>query len=88
MVFLGLLVLKNVLKPETAPVIRVLRSAGIQTVMVTGEKNGEGAGKAGRGEDSLQGLQDLERREGCWVASSLRMDCWAQASFWPQETTC
>uniref|UniRef100_A0A8C6XP75 ATPase cation transporting 13A2 n=1 Tax=Naja naja TaxID=35670 RepID=A0A8C6XP75_NAJNA len=37
MVFLGLLVLKNVLKPETAPVIRVLRSAGIQTVMVTGD---------------------------------------------------
>lgn len=53
MIFLGLLVLKNVLKPETAPVIRVLRSAGIQTVMVTGEKKmGEGAGKAGR-EDSL-----------------------------------
>lgn len=46
MIFLGFLVLKNVLKPETAPVIRVLRSAGIQTVMVTGEKNGEGAGKA------------------------------------------
>ncbi|XP_013910145.1 PREDICTED: probable cation-transporting ATPase 13A2 [Thamnophis sirtalis] len=37
MVFLGLLVLKNVLKPETTPVIRVLRSAGIQTVMVTGD---------------------------------------------------
>ncbi|XP_058017400.1 polyamine-transporting ATPase 13A2 isoform X5 [Ahaetulla prasina] len=37
MVFLGLLVLKNILKPETAPVIRVLRSAGIQTVMVTGD---------------------------------------------------
>ncbi|XP_039223537.1 polyamine-transporting ATPase 13A2 [Crotalus tigris] len=37
MIFLGLLVLKNVLKPETAPVIHVLRSAGIQTVMVTGD---------------------------------------------------
>uniref|UniRef100_A0A8C5RYI8 ATPase cation transporting 13A2 n=1 Tax=Laticauda laticaudata TaxID=8630 RepID=A0A8C5RYI8_LATLA len=37
MIFLGLLVLKNVLKPETAPVICVLRSAGIQTVMVTGD---------------------------------------------------
>ncbi|XP_007440981.1 cation-transporting ATPase 13A2 [Python bivittatus] len=37
MIFLGLLVLKNVLKPETAPVIGVLHSAGIRTVMVTGD---------------------------------------------------
>ncbi|XP_063173682.1 polyamine-transporting ATPase 13A2 [Candoia aspera] len=37
MIFLGLLVLKNVLKPETAPVIHVLRSAGIRTIMVTGD---------------------------------------------------
>lgn len=43
MIFLGLLVLKNVLKLETAPVIHVLRSAGIRTVMVTGNE-GEGAG--------------------------------------------
>uniref|UniRef100_A0A8D0BJU2 ATPase cation transporting 13A2 n=1 Tax=Salvator merianae TaxID=96440 RepID=A0A8D0BJU2_SALMN len=37
MVFLGFLVMKNVLKPETAPVIRLLHNAKIQTVMVTGD---------------------------------------------------
>ncbi|XP_067328818.1 polyamine-transporting ATPase 13A2 isoform X2 [Anolis sagrei] len=37
MVFLGLLVMKNVLKPETAPVIDLLRRAEIRTVMVTGD---------------------------------------------------
>lgn len=35
--FLGLLVMKNVLKPESAPVIRQLRSANIRPVMVTGD---------------------------------------------------
>ncbi|XP_062821708.1 polyamine-transporting ATPase 13A2 isoform X2 [Anolis carolinensis] len=37
MTFLGLLVMKNVLKPETPPVIHLLRSAEIRTVMVTGD---------------------------------------------------
>ncbi|XP_042334293.1 polyamine-transporting ATPase 13A2 isoform X2 [Sceloporus undulatus] len=37
MAFLGLLVMKNVLKPETAPVIHLLRNAEIRTVMVTGD---------------------------------------------------
>ena len=33
---LGLLVLQNTLKPETAPVIRELWQAALRTVMVTG----------------------------------------------------
>ncbi|XP_077168566.1 polyamine-transporting ATPase 13A2 isoform X2 [Paroedura picta] len=37
MLFLGFLVMKNVLKPETAPVIHLLRSAEIRTVMATGD---------------------------------------------------
>ncbi|NWT13583.1 AT132 ATPase, partial [Vireo altiloquus] len=35
--FLGLLVMRNVLKPESAPVIQLLRSANIRPVMVTGD---------------------------------------------------
>ncbi|XP_063798171.1 LOW QUALITY PROTEIN: polyamine-transporting ATPase 13A2 [Pseudophryne corroboree] len=35
--FLGFLVMKNVLKPETAPVVYALRKANIRTVMVTGD---------------------------------------------------
>ncbi|XP_047486397.1 polyamine-transporting ATPase 13A3-like isoform X3 [Penaeus chinensis] len=35
--FVGLLILQNMLKPETAPVIRQLRAANIRTVMVTGD---------------------------------------------------
>ncbi|KAM4703534.1 LOW QUALITY PROTEIN: polyamine-transporting ATPase 13A2 [Rhinophrynus dorsalis] len=35
--FSGLLVMKNVLKPETAPVIYELRKANIRTAMVTGD---------------------------------------------------
>ncbi|NXU54138.1 AT132 ATPase, partial [Turnix velox] len=35
--FLGFLVMKNVLKPESAPVIRLLRSANIRPIMVTGD---------------------------------------------------
>ncbi|KAM8796346.1 polyamine-transporting ATPase 13A2 [Eudromia elegans] len=35
--FLGFLVMKNVLKPETAPTIRLLRNANIRPVMVTGD---------------------------------------------------
>ncbi|KAM9299549.1 polyamine-transporting ATPase 13A2 [Gastrophryne carolinensis] len=37
LIFLGFLVMKNVLKPETAPVIYSLRKANIRTVMVTGD---------------------------------------------------
>ncbi|XP_042856175.1 polyamine-transporting ATPase 13A3-like isoform X1 [Penaeus japonicus] len=35
--FVGLLILQNMLKPETAPVIRQLKAANIRTVMVTGD---------------------------------------------------
>ncbi|RMB89683.1 hypothetical protein DUI87_33880 [Hirundo rustica rustica] len=35
--FLGFLVMRNVLKPESAPVIQLLRSADIRPVMVTGD---------------------------------------------------
>ncbi|NXV75888.1 AT132 ATPase, partial [Atlantisia rogersi] len=35
--FLGFLVMKNVLKPESAPAIRLLRNANIRPVMVTGD---------------------------------------------------
>ncbi|NWX50391.1 AT132 ATPase, partial [Steatornis caripensis] len=35
--FLGFLVMKNVLKPESAPVIHLLRNASIRPVMVTGD---------------------------------------------------
>ncbi|KAM6241044.1 polyamine-transporting ATPase 13A2 isoform 2-T4 [Porphyrio hochstetteri] len=35
--FLGFLVMKNVLKPESAPAIRLLRNASIRPVMVTGD---------------------------------------------------
>ncbi|XP_045138858.1 polyamine-transporting ATPase 13A3-like isoform X7 [Portunus trituberculatus] len=37
LVFVGLLVLQNMLKPETTPVIRQLAKANIRTVMVTGD---------------------------------------------------
>lgn len=37
LIFMGFLVMKNVLKPETAPVIYSLRKANIRTVMVTGD---------------------------------------------------
>ncbi|XP_043917761.1 polyamine-transporting ATPase 13A2 isoform X2 [Protopterus annectens] len=37
MMFLGFLVMKNVLKQETTPVINTLRNANIRTVMVTGD---------------------------------------------------
>ncbi|XP_058849284.1 polyamine-transporting ATPase 13A2-like isoform X1 [Acipenser ruthenus] len=37
MVFLGFLVMRNLLKPETRPVISTLRNANIRTVMVTGD---------------------------------------------------
>lgn len=33
---LGLLVMRNLLKPQTTPVIQTLRKTGIRTVMVTG----------------------------------------------------
>ena len=35
--FLGLVVMENRLKPQTTPVIAVLKSARIRTVMVTGD---------------------------------------------------
>ncbi|GFN76982.1 cation-transporting ATPase, partial [Plakobranchus ocellatus] len=35
--FLGLLVLQNQLKPQTAPVIRTLKNANIRSVMITGD---------------------------------------------------
>ncbi|XP_064642890.1 polyamine-transporting ATPase 13A3-like isoform X2 [Lineus longissimus] len=35
--FLGLLIMENRLKPETTPIIRMLKEANIRTVMVTGD---------------------------------------------------
>ena len=35
--FCGLIVMKNPLRPESAPVIEILNEANIRTVMVTGE---------------------------------------------------
>jgi magnesium-transporting ATPase (P-type) len=35
--FYGFLIMQNMMKPETTPVINELRSAGIATVMVTGD---------------------------------------------------
>lgn len=46
--FLGLLVMKNVLKRESEPVIRLLRNANIRPVMVTGDDAG-GTGTLGLG---------------------------------------
>ncbi|KAJ3657587.1 hypothetical protein Zmor_009376 [Zophobas morio] len=37
LIFLGLLVMQNTLKPETTPVIKVLHNANIRTVMITGD---------------------------------------------------
>jgi cation-transporting ATPase 13A2 len=37
LIFLGLLVMQNTLKPETTPVIRLLHNANIRTVMITGD---------------------------------------------------
>ncbi|XP_051029705.1 polyamine-transporting ATPase 13A2 isoform X2 [Phodopus roborovskii] len=34
---LGLLVMRNLLKPQTTPVIQILRKTGIRTIMVTGD---------------------------------------------------
>lgn len=47
--FLGFLVMKNVLKPESAPVIRLLRNANIRPVMVTGDPAEAGRGTPGWG---------------------------------------
>lgn len=38
LVFLGLIVLENKLKPETTPVISKLKDANLRLVIVTGEK--------------------------------------------------
>ena len=35
--FGGLIAMENTLKPETAPVIQILKNANIRTVMITGE---------------------------------------------------
>ncbi|KAJ7394646.1 hypothetical protein OS493_000466 [Desmophyllum pertusum] len=37
LIFLGLMILQNALKPQTSPVIQMLHSADIRTVMVTGD---------------------------------------------------
>lgn len=38
MQFLGLLMMKNLVKPQTAGVINTLRLAALRTIMVTGER--------------------------------------------------
>lgn len=37
MTFIGLLVMQNALKEESAPVIKILHNANIRTVMITGD---------------------------------------------------
>ena len=37
LVFVGLIVMQNRLKPETTPVISTLTSAALRTIMITGE---------------------------------------------------
>lgn len=36
--FLGLLMMKNLVKPESAEVINILRKANVRSIMVTGEE--------------------------------------------------
>lgn len=61
MLFLGFLVMKNVLKAETAPVIHSLRRAEIRTVMVTGREAGPWAGRrAGRQAALVRGSECSE----------------------------
>lgn len=58
--FLGFLVMKNVLKMESAPVITLLRNAGVRPVMVTGgtAMGGQGWGRgARRGRGAARGLR-------------------------------
>lgn len=52
--FLGFLVMKNVLKPESAPVIHLLRNANIRPVMVTGDP-AAGSRDPGLGDKTGQG---------------------------------
>ena len=37
--FYGFLIMQNMIKPETTPIINELQNAGLRTVMVTGLKN-------------------------------------------------
>lgn len=57
--FLGFLVMKNVLKPESAPVIRLLRNANIRPVMVTGDPAEGERGHRERGGDGAQATLDV-----------------------------
>ncbi|KAI6073846.1 putative cation-transporting ATPase 13A2 [Aix galericulata] len=67
--FLGFLVMKNVLKPESEPVIRLLRNANIRPVMVTGDSAG-GTGTLGLG----QGEQHLPGFEDRWWLANITLD--------------
>ena len=42
LIFLGLIIMENRLKPETTGIISILRNARIRNVMVTGETGGHG----------------------------------------------
>lgn len=56
--FLGFLVMKNVLKPESAPVIHLLRNANIRPIMVTGDPAG-GMGTQGSGRGGTRSALDV-----------------------------
>ena len=60
--FLGFLVMKNVLKLESAPVITLLRNAGVRPVMVTGgtAMGGQEWGREG-GKEGLRGSGSMGR---------------------------
>ena len=47
--FGGLIAMENTLKPETTPVIKILKNANIRTVMITGELKPTSLGEGGEG---------------------------------------
>lgn len=89
--FLGFLVMKNVLKPESAPVIRLLRNANIRPVMVTGDPAEGERGRRERGGDGaqatldvVQGVEGFPARNG-WPGATGRQreDCGTPVSCVP-----
>ncbi|NXW49499.1 AT132 ATPase, partial [Nyctiprogne leucopyga] len=76
--FLGFLVMKNVLKPETTPVIHLLRNANIRPIMVTGDL-AEGNGDNGP-EEEVGHRQPLMFCKGCfpWQGLHQQDGCFLQ----------
>lgn len=64
LIFLGLLVLENRLKPETSPVLKELSAANIRTVMVTGD-NLQTAVTVGKNSGMIPDNSDIILLEAC-----------------------